>query len=83
VNGAWSRAGNWTNENADGTAPDAAGQSFYTLNFNKAGTFTSTNNLNAGFLVNQLNFGGATVTLRGNDLTFEPPPICWTAKTHL
>ena len=59
----WGTAGSWTS----GT-PAAAGQSNYVLNFNVAGTYTANNNLNAGFLVNQLNFGGSSVTLTGSRL---------------
>ncbi|MCX6872431.1 MAG: leucine-rich repeat protein [Verrucomicrobia bacterium] len=70
VTGNWSDAANWTNDQASGTAPIATGQANYTLNFNAAGTYTATNNLNAGFLLNQLNCGGSTVTLAGNGLAF-------------
>ena len=59
----WGTAGSWTS----GT-PTAAGQSNYALNFNVAGSYTASNNLNAGFIVNQLNFGGSSVTLAGNSL---------------
>lgn len=69
--GSWSAAGNWTNS-ADVSVPFApvtTGQPDYTLNFNAVGTYTATHNLNSGFLLNQLNFGGATVTLQGNSLS--------------
>jgi autotransporter-associated beta strand protein len=59
----WGTAGSWTSGN-----PVAAGQSNYALNFNVAGSYTATHNLNTGFLVNQLNFGGSSVTLAGNSL---------------
>ncbi|MEI7910329.1 MAG: glycine-rich domain-containing protein [Verrucomicrobiota bacterium] len=65
---AWSGA-NWS----DGTfvtMPVPAGQADYALNFNTAGTYTATNDLNSGFLLNQLNFGGPTLTLAGNSLEF-------------
>ena len=76
--GNWSVAGNWTNEVA--LAPlVTAGQTNYTLSFNQSGSYTATNDLPAGFLLNQLNFGAATgtITLAGtnslaltaNDLT--------------
>ncbi|MCX6879078.1 MAG: SUMF1/EgtB/PvdO family nonheme iron enzyme, partial [Verrucomicrobia bacterium] len=70
VAGNWSDATKWTNDQSSGTAPGAAGQADYTLNFNAAGTYTVTNDLNAGFLLNQLNCGGSTVTLAGNSLAF-------------
>ena len=59
----WGTAGSWIS----GT-PTAAGQSNYALNFNVAGSYTASNNLNAGFIVHQLNFGGSSVTLAGNSL---------------
>ena len=68
VSGNWNVAGNW----ASGTAPAAAGLANYVLNFNPAGTYTVTHNLNTGFLLNQLNFAGA-VTLAGtNSVAFAP-----------
>jgi fibronectin-binding autotransporter adhesin len=65
--GNWSVAANWTNEESIVVAPQAGGRAAYTLNFNTAGSYTATHNLNAGFLLNRLNFGGA-VTLAGNSL---------------
>ena len=67
--GDWSVAAKWTNELATGSAPLAGGRASYTLNFTTAGTYTATNNMNAGFELNQLNLG-ATVTLAGNSLAF-------------
>jgi len=64
TDGGWSVGANWTNN----VAPAATGQAFYTLNFNKAGTYTATNDLNNGFAVNQLNFAG-NVTVTGNSIT--------------
>ena len=63
----WSGAANW---NDGATLPLAAGDANYTLNFNTAGTYTATNDLGSGFLLNQLNFGGPTLTLAGNSLEF-------------
>ncbi len=65
--GLWSTALNWTNSLGGSVAPNTAGQPFYYLQFNNAGTYTATNDLNSGFAVNQLNFAG-TVTLAGNSL---------------
>ena len=66
ISGNWSDASKWTNEAVPTivTAPQADGQASYTLDFNVTGTYAATHNLNAGFLVNRLNFGG-TVTLDG------------------
>ncbi len=72
VSGSWSGAGNWTN-NTDASvafAPVMSGQPDYTLSFNPVGTYIAAHNLNSGFLLNQLNFGGSTVTLDGNSLSF-------------
>jgi autotransporter-associated beta strand protein len=65
-------AGNW----GDSTkwvgliSPGSPGLESYTLNFNVGGTYTATNNLSAGFLLNRINFGGSTATLAGNSLVF-------------
>jgi hypothetical protein len=42
VSGNWSDSSLWTNDLATGTAPIAAGQQDYTLNFTQAGTYTAT-----------------------------------------
>ncbi|MEI7902599.1 MAG: hypothetical protein WCK89_20305, partial [bacterium] len=68
VSGAWSGAANWTNDTGASMAPVTAGQTNYTLSFNQAGTVIANNDLGSGFLLNQLNFGGDTVTLAGNSL---------------
>ena len=68
--GNWSAPANWTNEESIVVAPQAGGRATYTLNFNTAGTYTATHNLNAGFLLNRLSFGGSAVTLAGNSLAF-------------
>ena len=65
TSGNWSVAGNW----ASG-APAAAGQPYYILNFTPSGTFTVTADLNNGFLLNQLNMGGAVTIAGTNSLTF-------------
>ena len=64
VSSNWSVAANWTNAAGAAVAPDATGQPFYSLNFNRSGTYTVTNDLNNGFLLNQLNVAGA-VTFAG------------------
>ncbi|MCF7731598.1 MAG: Ig-like domain repeat protein [Akkermansiaceae bacterium] len=70
ASGNWSDASKWTNEAVPTiiVAPQAGGRATYTLNFNVAGTYTATHNLNAGFLLNRLNFGGATTIAGTNSL---------------
>jgi autotransporter-associated beta strand protein len=65
VAGNWSDSTKWT----IGSSPSSAGLESYVLNFNSTGTYTSTHNLSAGFLLNKLNFGGSTATLAGNSLS--------------
>ena len=62
VSDSWSNASNWTNDLGTGTEPGYFGGSNYTLNFTTPGTYSVTNDLSDGFLLNQLNFDG-TVTL--------------------
>lgn len=69
TSGNWSDASKWTNEESIVAAPQAGGRATYTLNFNTAGTYTTTHNLNAGFLLNRLNLAGV-VTIAGNSLAF-------------
>ena len=64
VTGNWGDTGKWNFGN-----PENAGNEVYVLNFNATGTYTSTNNLAAGFMLNQINFGGSAATLAGNSLT--------------
>lgn len=63
VNGNWSDSSKWITG-----SPESTGHVSFALNFNAAGTFTSTSDLPSGFLLNQLNFGGSTATLAGNSL---------------
>ena len=67
--GNWSAASNWTNNAGLVLAPAAAGSAKYVLSFNQAGTYTSSHDLNNGFLLNQLNLASA-VTITGNSLAF-------------
>ena len=71
--GNWSDAARWSNDPANGAAPQAPGQSDYILSFNQGGACTVKNDLKAGFLLNQLvlgdRSGGLVVT--GNGLTFD------------
>ena len=66
VSGNWSDSAKWTNDLLTVTKPNNDGRADYTLNFTPAGTYTTTQNLNSGFLLNQLNFAGA-VTLAGTN----------------
>jgi autotransporter-associated beta strand protein len=68
--GNWSIAANWINELASGEAPVGGGRPSYTFNFNTAGTYSVTNDLNSGYQLNQLNLGGPVLTLAGNSLAF-------------
>ena len=68
--GNWSDASKWTNNLGAGSAPNAAGQPDYVLNFNMSGKYTVTNDLNAGFLLNQLNLGNNSLTLAGTPIAF-------------
>jgi len=70
VAGNWSDRAKWTSGQTKGVAPVAAGRVDYALGFNQAGTYTVNHDLNAGFLLNKLVFGGATVTIEGNSLAF-------------
>jgi autotransporter-associated beta strand protein len=61
ASGYWSVATNWLS-----TVPAAAGEAFYTLNFTPSGTYSVTNDLSNGFVLNQLNVAGA-VTFAGTN----------------
>jgi autotransporter-associated beta strand protein len=67
--GNWSGGVNWNTNSGNGLAPLTTGESDYVFNFNQAGIYTATQNLDVGFQLNQLNFGGSTATLVGNGLT--------------
>lgn len=63
-------SGNWSDSSKWSTSPSTTGNPACVINFNVAGSFTATHDLSAGFLLNQLNFGGSTATLVGNSLAF-------------
>jgi autotransporter-associated beta strand protein len=70
ASGNWSSATTWSNAAGATVLPATTGQAFYRMFFNKSGTYTATQDLNDGFLLNQLNVAG-TVTLAGtNRLAF-------------
>ena len=78
--GAWSNAAKWTNEAGAALPPATNGLAKYKMNFNQTGTYTATQDLADGFVLNQLNFSGSTVTISGNGLAFAsdgaaPPQI--------
>ena len=64
TSGNWSDASKWLS-----VSPGSAGDDFYVLNFNAPGSYTATHDLDTSFRLNQLNFGGSTLTLGGNKLT--------------
>ena len=68
VTGNWSGA-SWTDAAAMAVTPAAAGQTYYSLNFNKSGTYTTTQDLNNGFVFNQLNLAGAVTFAGANSLS--------------
>jgi len=70
VDGNWSDATKWTDDPTSGTAPAAAGLPAYILDFNIAGPYTATQDLNAGFQLNLLRFGDSELTLAGNGIQF-------------
>ena len=70
ASGNWSEATNWSDDQASGTAPLATGAEHYEIEFAVDGAFTTTQDLNAGFKLNALRFGGSEVTLTGNALQF-------------
>jgi len=78
--GAWSNAAEWTNEAGVALPPATNGLAKYKMNFNQTGTYTANQDLADGFVLNQLNFSGSTVTISGNGLAFAsngaaPPQI--------
>ena len=70
--GNWSDPSKWTNDLASVLKPASDGTNFYTLNFNQPGTYTATNNLNANFTLNQLNFASSATIAGAGSLTFTP-----------
>jgi len=70
--GNWSDASKWSSNSATPSTPIAAGQADYILNFTQPGTYAVKNDLNAGFLLNQLVLADGVVgmSLAGNSMTF-------------
>ena len=70
--GNWSDGSKWSNGQGAAAAPGAAGQADYVLNFDQRGTCAVKNDLNAGFLLNQLVLGDGCggMVLSGNSMTF-------------
>ncbi len=65
VAGNWSGAF-WSNAAGGAVTPDAAGSSSYSLNFNKPGTYITSQDLTNNFRFNQLNLAG-TLTFDGTN----------------
>jgi len=71
--GNWSDGSKWSNNISNGSAPIAAGQPDYVLNFNKSGKYTVTHDLEEGFEINQLNLRvgqGNALILTGKGIKF-------------
>ncbi len=71
--GNWSDGAKWTNNLANGSAPVAAGQSDYVLNFEHPGKYDVTQDLEEEFQLNQLNLRmgqGNALKLNGKGIKF-------------
>jgi len=71
--GNWSDGSKWSNNLSNGSAPVAAGQADYVLNFNQAGKYDVTQDLDEGFVINQLNLcvgQGNALKLTGKGIKF-------------
>jgi len=71
--GNWSDGSKWTSNLGAGSGPTAAGQSDYIINFNQAGKYAVTNDLQEGFELNRLNLSvgqGNALTLTGKGMKF-------------
>jgi len=74
--GNWSDGTKWSNNLTNGSAPVAAGQPDYVLNFDQAGKYSVTDDMDEGFLLNQLDLtvgNGNSLTLTGKGLKFGGP----------
>jgi len=85
--GVWSNATKWTNEAGVALPPATSGLAKYKMIFNQSGTYTATQDLADGFVLNQLNFTGSTVTINGNGLALvsngaTPPQINQSAAVN-
>lgn len=71
-NANWSDASKWSVNPSGAAAPAVAGQADYILNFNQTGACTMKNDLQAGFVLNQLVLGDhcGGMVLGGNGLSF-------------
>ena len=71
--GNWSDGSKWTNNLSNGSAPVAAGQPDYVLNFEQPGKYDVTQDLEEGFQINQLNLRvsqGNALKLNGKGIKF-------------
>lgn len=86
--GNWSEAARWADNLGSSSAPQAAGQPDYVLSFNQGGARAVTNDLNAGFLLNQLVLGDRSggLVVSGGGLRFTKemaniiPPVIHAGK---
>ena len=77
--GNWSDGAKWSNNLSNKSAPVMAGQPDYVLNFNQAGKYHVTHDLDAGFMLNRLNLAignGNALTLSGKGLKFTGATPC-------
>ena len=71
--GNWSDGSKWTNNLSNGSAPVAAGQPDYVLNFEQPGKYDVTQDLEEGFQLNQLNLRvgqGNSLKVNGKGIKF-------------
>ena len=71
--GGWSDGSKWSNNLSNGSAPVVAGQADYVLNFNEAGKYAVTQDLDEAFVINQLNLRvgqGNALNLTGKGIRF-------------
>ena len=87
-NANWSDATKWSANPSGGAVPAVSGQADYILNFAQTGACTLKNDLQAGFVLNQLVLGDhcGGMVLEGNGLTFSKsaansiPPVIRAGK---
>ncbi|MEN9574821.1 MAG: hypothetical protein RL514_2676 [Verrucomicrobiota bacterium] len=86
--GNWSEAARWSDNLGSSSTPHVAGQPDYVLSFNQGGARAVTNDLSAGFLLNQLVLGDRSggLVVSGHGVTFTKeiannlPPVVLAGK---
>jgi autotransporter-associated beta strand protein len=68
VSGNWSGAF-WSNAAGGAVTPSPSGDSSYSLNFNQSGSYYTNQDLNNGYMFNQLNLGGSLTFYGTNSLS--------------